>query len=85
MRCRGGLRRGPLGDRIGGPAYLSAKTWAGKEPKAIDQVLTEIAVITANGGRWNIGEFPTGLAHPIDDFQENSSFTPAQADRRGRT
>lgn len=49
---------------------LSAKTWGGKEPKAIDQVLTEIAVITANGGRWNIGEYPTGRAHPIDDFRE---------------
>lgn len=44
---------------------LSAKSWAGKDPKTIAQVLTEIAVITANGGRWNIGEFPTGREHPV--------------------
>ena len=49
---------------------LSAKNWAGKEPKALERVLTEVAVITANGGRWNIGEFPTGLNHPIGDFLE---------------
>lgn len=65
---------GRYGSGIGMPfdimPGLSAKTWAGKEPKAIDQVLTEIAVITANGGRWNIGEFPTGLEHPIENFQE---------------
>ena len=49
---------------------LSAKTWAGKDPKPLDQLLTEIAVITANGGRWNIGEFPTGMLHPVDEFLE---------------
>ena len=49
---------------------LSAKSWAGKDPKTVDQVLTEIAVITANGGRWNIGEFPTGKAHPVAEFLE---------------
>jgi len=49
---------------------LSAKSWAGKDPKTIDQVLTEIAVITANGGRWNIGEFPTGKEHPVAEFLE---------------
>jgi hypothetical protein len=49
---------------------LSAKSWAGKDPKTIEQVLTEIAVITANGGRWNIGEFPTGREHPVSQFLE---------------
>ena len=33
-------------------------TWAGTIPKTEQEVVQTAAVITANGGRWNIGEFP---------------------------
>ena len=38
---------------------LGSDMWAGIEPKPLAQIKVDIAVITANGGRWNIGEFPT--------------------------
>jgi hypothetical protein len=38
---------------------LGSDIWAGIEPKPLAQIKEDIAVIIANGGRWNIGEFPT--------------------------
>lgn len=32
--------------------------WAGTKAKPLEEVLQAAAIITANGGRWNIGEFP---------------------------
>ena len=54
---------------------LSNDKWAGSVPKALQQVLQEIAIITANGGRWNIGEFPTtgsekGKSRPAATYLE---------------
>ena len=38
---------------------LGQDIWAGIDPKPLAQIKEDIAVILANGGRWNIGEFPT--------------------------
>lgn len=65
---------GRYGSGIGVPfdimPGLSVKNWAGTDPKPPEKVLTEVAVILANGGRWNIGEFPTGRRHPVAAFQD---------------
>ncbi len=45
--------------------------WAGKIPKSIQEVEQTAAVITANGGRWNIGEFPMSqIQQPADKMLE---------------
>ena len=49
---------------------LGSDTWAGKRPKPLSQVLEDIAIITANGGRWNIGEFPTWGERPVEKYVE---------------
>ncbi len=36
--------------------------WAGTIPKSEEEVKESAAIITANGGRWNIGEFPMSKA-----------------------
>lgn len=38
---------------------LGNDSWAGVEPKTLDQVMHNISLIVAHGGRWNIGEYPT--------------------------
>ena len=38
---------------------LCSDTWAGTCPKLLAQIKEDVAIITANGGRWNIGEFPS--------------------------
>ena len=40
---------------------LGADTWAGNVPKTIDTVYTDIALIIAHSGRWNIGEYPNSF------------------------
>jgi hypothetical protein len=46
--------------------------WAGTKPKTELEVLQTAAVITANGGRWNIGEFPmTKDMQPSDEMLES--------------
>lgn len=43
--------------------------WAGTIPKTTQEVLESAATITANGGRWNIGEFPASQAQqPADEM-----------------
>ena len=41
--------------------------WAGKVPKSVPEVLQAAAIVTANGGRWNIGEFPASRANQPAD------------------
>ena len=44
-------------------------TWAGTIAKSSQEVLESAAIITANGGRWNIGEFPmTKTQQPADQM-----------------
>ena len=38
---------------------LGSDIWAGVRPKKLGTILNEVALITAHGGRWNIGEYPT--------------------------
>jgi len=38
---------------------LGDDSWAGVRPKKLDTILNDVALITAHGGRWNIGEYPT--------------------------
>jgi hypothetical protein len=38
---------------------LGSDIWGGVEPKTTEQIKEDVAIITANSGRWNIGEFPT--------------------------
>ena len=40
---------------------LGSDIWAGVRPKRPDQILNDVALIIAHGGRWNIGEFPTNF------------------------
>lgn len=40
---------------------LSSDVWAGDQPKKLETVLNEVAIINAHGGRWNIGEYPTNF------------------------
>lgn len=47
---------------------LSVDAWAGVKPKTTDEILRDTAVITANGGRLNIGEFPTAGTRPVDEY-----------------
>lgn len=43
--------------------------WAGKIPKGAQEVLQAAATITANGGRWNIGELPASRdKQPADEM-----------------
>lgn len=45
--------------------------WAGTKPKSPDEVRQTAAIITANGGRWNIGEFPMSPENqPADEMLE---------------
>ncbi len=44
-------------------------TWAGTIPKSTQEVMESAAIITANGGRWNIGEFPMSKTQqPADEM-----------------
>ena len=58
---------------------LGQDIWAGIDPKPLAQIKEDIAVILANGGRWNIGEFPTNrkvradskdqtIERPVDEY-----------------
>ncbi len=38
---------------------LGDDIWAGIHPKSLDKIYNDVALITAHGGRWNIGEYPT--------------------------
>jgi hypothetical protein len=38
---------------------LGSDIWAGVKPKTQETIYTDVALITAHGGRWNIGEYPT--------------------------
>lgn len=38
---------------------LGNDIWAGVRPKQLDKIFNDVALITAHGGRWNIGEYPT--------------------------
>ncbi len=40
---------------------LGRDIWAGVLPKTQSQIYTDIALIIAHGGKWNIGEFPTNF------------------------
>lgn len=40
---------------------LGNDTWAGVNPKTVEQIYNDVAIITAHGGRWNIGEYPTNF------------------------
>ena len=45
--------------------------WAGKIPKTAREVLQAAAIVTAHGGRWNIGEFPASReTQPADAMLE---------------
>lgn len=45
--------------------------WAGTKPKTVQEVEQTAAIITANGGRWNIGEFPASRdVQPADEMLE---------------
>lgn len=51
-------------------------TWAGTEPKSLEEVLNDTAVIIANGGRLNIGEIP---ANPKQQPAEAMKVLAAKA------
>lgn len=38
---------------------LGKDTWAGVSPKSVERIYRDVSLITAHGGRWNIGEYPT--------------------------
>jgi hypothetical protein len=40
---------------------LGADRWAGVRPKKLERILNDVALITAHGGRWNVGEYPTNF------------------------
>ena len=45
--------------------------WAGTNPKTVQEVEQAAAIISANGGRWNIGEFPASQdKQPVDKMLE---------------
>ncbi len=57
---------------------LGIDAWAGIEPKKTERVLTEISIIIAHGGRWNIGEFPTSFTNLIEaERYLKSGYRPA--------
>lgn len=55
---------------------LGDDIWAGIKPKRIAQVKEDIAVILANGGRWNIGEFPTNRTTLRQDWKDKHLERP---------
>ncbi len=59
---------------------LSTDIWAGVRPKRIESVYNEIAIITAHGGKWNIGEFPTDIASVRKEIRDKG-VTERPADR----
>ncbi len=40
---------------------LGDDIWAGIHPKSLEKIYNDVALITAHGGRWNIGEYPTAF------------------------
>lgn len=49
---------------------LGKDIWAGVEPKSLEQIYNDIAMIIAHGGIWNIGEFPTSYTELRQDHAE---------------
>lgn len=62
---------------------LGTDVWNGGVPKSVEQIKEDVAVILANGGRWNIGEFPLNREtvnrsngfvgdRPLEDYVRNA-------------